>query len=103
MNDKPLDELNDQEFDHLIEGYLTRPDDPVAPTTFLSALREFLQERAAKVVELTAEVIDDQLRFEPVAAVPVQGNEFFFGDTKFVVKLRKVQAQSDGDNPQLRF
>ncbi|MBM3238825.1 hypothetical protein FJZ31_21250 [Candidatus Poribacteria bacterium] len=90
MDDKPLDELNDQEFDRLIEGYLTRPDDPVAPTTFLSALREFLKERAAKVVELTAEVIGDQLRFDPASAVPVQGNEFLFGDTKFVVKLHKV-------------
>ena len=55
MNDKPLDELSDQEFDGLIEGFITRPDDPVAPTTFLSALTEFLQGRTAQVVELTAE------------------------------------------------
>lgn len=92
MNDKPLDELSDQEFDCLIEGFLARPDDPVAPTTFLSALREFLQERTAKVVELTAEVIGEQLRFDPTTAASVQGNEFLFGDTRFVVKLRKVQA-----------
>jgi hypothetical protein len=93
MTDKPIDELTDQEFDCLVEGFITRADDPVAPTTFLSALQEFLQGRAAKVVELTAEVIGDQLRFDPAAPVPVQGNEFVFGGTRFVVKLRKVEAR----------
>jgi hypothetical protein len=56
MNDKPVDELSDQEFDRMIEDFITRPDDPVMPTTFLSALQEFLQKRATNVVELMAEV-----------------------------------------------
>ncbi|MBM3242993.1 hypothetical protein FJZ31_42580 [Candidatus Poribacteria bacterium] len=90
MNDKPLDELSDQEFDRLIDSFLTRPDDPVTPTIFLSDLREFRRDRAAKVVELTADVISNQLRFDPAAPLPVQGNEFVFSDTRFVVKLCKV-------------
>ena len=93
MNDKPLDELNEQEFDQLIEGFITRPDDPVAPTTFLSALSEFLQERTENVVELTAEVRGDELCFDPIAPVPLQGNEFIYRDTRFVIKLRQGHAQ----------
>ena len=93
MNDKTLDEQSDEEFSHLIEGFITRPDDPVAPTTFLSALKTFLQERTEKVVELTAEIHGDQLHFDPAAPVPVQGNAFCFGDTRFVIKLRPAQAQ----------
>jgi hypothetical protein len=93
MNDKPVDELSEQEFERLIDGFLMRSGDAVAPTIFLSALREFLQERTTKVVELTAEISGGQLHFDPTAPVPVQGNEFFFGDTRFVIKLRQVQAQ----------
>jgi hypothetical protein len=88
MDDQPLDELSHEEFDHLIEGFITRPEDPVAPTTFLKALQEFLQRRPTQVVELTAEVIGDQLRFDPAISLPVQGNSFVFGETRFVVKLR---------------
>jgi len=94
MTDKPVDELTDQEFDRLIEGFITRPDDPVAPTVFLRALQEFLQRQATQVVELTAEIIGDQLRFDPTAPVAVNGNEFVFGDTRFVVKLRKTPGVS---------
>jgi hypothetical protein len=99
MNDKPLDELSNQEFDRLIDGFLMRSDDAVAPTVFLSALQEFLQERATKVVELTAEISEGQLRFDATAPVPVQGNEFFFGDTRFVINLRQVQAQQGSEGP----
>jgi hypothetical protein len=65
MNDKPVDELSEQEFERLIDGFLMRSGDAVAPTIFLSALREFLQERTTKVVELTAEISGGQLHFDP--------------------------------------
>lgn len=60
----------------------------MAPTPFLKALQEFLQQRPPQVVELTAEVIGGQLRFDPTVSLPVQGNQFVFGETRFVVKLR---------------
>jgi hypothetical protein len=93
MNDKPLDELSDQEFDRLIEGFITRPDDLVSPITFLEALQQFLREREVKVVELTAEIHGDELCFDPNAPVPVHGNEFVFSDTRFIIKLRQEQTQ----------
>ncbi|MCS6861655.1 MAG: hypothetical protein NZT92_15210 [Abditibacteriales bacterium] len=91
MTNKPIDELTHLEIDRLIENFITRPDDPVIPDAFLSALQEFLQRQATRVVELTAEVIGDQLRFDPAASVAVPGNAFVFGDTRFVVKLRKAR------------
>jgi hypothetical protein len=78
----------------LIENFITRPDDPVAPTVFLTALQELLQRWARQVVELTAEIVDDQLHFDPAASVAANGNEFVLGDTRFVVKLRKASGVS---------
>jgi hypothetical protein len=45
------------------------------------------EEQGARVIELTACVVDDELRFYDNGILPVQGNEILFGNTRVVVKL----------------
>lgn len=53
MQKETLAELTTDEFDQLLEGYITREDDRIEPSVFLSALAELEQRRTLNEVELS--------------------------------------------------
>ena len=54
MNEKTLTEMSDSEFDELLERFIERGEDKIAPATFLQTVSE-LEERPDSALSLTRE------------------------------------------------
>jgi len=92
MERKTLEEMSEEEFDALLDKIEDDDYDKVTPQAFGEALWALQEQKAEKVIELTAEVVEGSLHFEPTEALPVNGNEIILGDTRVRVKLKPVDA-----------
>ena len=88
MEKETLVELTTDEFDQLLEGYITRDDDRIEPSVFLSALTELEQRRPVNEIELSGSFVNGQIIFDTPAPLPVSANTVYVGDTKMTLKLR---------------
>ena len=88
METKILEEMSEEEFDALLDKIEDDDFDKITPQAFGEALWALQEQRAEKVIELTAEVVGGSLRFEPTETLPVNGNEIIFGDTRVRIRLK---------------
>ena len=90
MSERKFGELRNEEFRALLEqmGEDEATDLPVS--TFFEALSALnnAKSRIEKVVELTADIVNGELHFDPASSIPVRNNEIYINDTKVIVKLR---------------
>jgi len=84
--------MSEEEFDALLNKIENDDFDKVTPQAFGEALWALQEKKAEKVIELTAEIVEGSLRFEPAESLPVNGNEIIFGDTRVRIKLKPVGA-----------
>lgn len=89
MEPKPLDEMSEQEFEELLDKIAEREFDKLTLSAFLDAVWALKARQAEEVIEVTAEVVDDELRFEPCPSLPVRGNEIFLEGKRVVIKLKR--------------
>jgi len=90
MSDRRFGELRNEEFrDLLYQMGEDEATDLPAPTFFeaLSAL-DNAKSRVEKVVELTADIVNGEIHFDPASPIPVRNNEIYINDTKVIVKFR---------------
>ncbi|MBM3236250.1 hypothetical protein FJZ31_08125 [Candidatus Poribacteria bacterium] len=92
MKRKTLKEMNEEEFDALLDKIEYDDYDKVTPQAFGEALWALQEQKTEKVIELTVEVVEGSLHFEPTEVIPVNGNEIIFGNTRVRVKLKPVDA-----------
>ncbi len=92
METKMLEEMSEKEFDALLDKIEDDDFDKVTPQAFGEALWALQEQKTEKVIQLTAEVVEGNLRFESTEALPVNGNELIFGDTRVRIKLKPVGA-----------
>ena len=88
MKAQTFDELSQEEFNQLINGFIEREDDEMELSTFFQVMKELETKRNTEVVELEGEIVDGKVVFDTPAPLPVQTNEIYIGDTKIVLKLR---------------
>jgi hypothetical protein len=81
--------MSEQEFDVLLDKIADGEFDKLTPSTFLDAVWTLKERQAEDVIEVTAEVVGDTLRFEPCSSLFVRGNEIFLEDKRVVVKLKR--------------
>jgi hypothetical protein len=91
MKAQTFDELSQEEFNQLIDGFIERGDDEMELSTFFTVMHELEAKRCSKVIELAGEIVNGQVVFDTLSPVPVQPNEIYVGDTKIVLKLRKIR------------
>jgi len=102
MERKTLEEMSEEEFDALLDKIEDDDYDKVTPQAFGEALWALQEQKAEKVIELTAEVVEGSLHFEPTQVIPVNGNEIILGNTRVRVKLKPVDAHfSSFDSPHI--
>lgn len=92
METKTLADMSEEEFDALLDKIESDEFDAITPQAFGEALWALQAQKTEKVIELTAEVVEGSLRLESTGALPVKGNEIFFGDTRVRIKLKPVVA-----------
>jgi hypothetical protein len=86
--------MSEEEFDALLDMIETDDFDQITPHAFGEALWALQEQKTEKVIELTAEVVGESLRFEFTEALPVNGNEIILGDTHVKIKLKPASAHS---------
>jgi len=92
MERKTLEEMSEEEFDALLDKIEDNDYDKVTPQAFGEALWALQEQKTEKIIELTAEVVEGSLRFEPTEIVSVNGNEIIFGDTRVRIRLKPIDA-----------
>jgi hypothetical protein len=85
---KTLEQMSEKGFDTLLNQIEADDFDNITPQAFGEALWAVQEQRAEKLIELTAEVVGDNLHFEANEALPVNGNELIFNDTRIRIKLK---------------
>ncbi len=99
MSKKLLTEMENEEFQVLMDNYITRSagrDDSIPASTFLEMLFDLLEQRASSVVQLEGQIVNGELVLTPTekaAPVQVQGNRILLGDLQVVVSLRNNALQ----------
>ena len=88
MAKETFEDLSTDEFNQLVDEFITREDDRIEPSTFLKAVAELERRRAAREVELTGRVVNGEVIFDPPAPLPVETNTLYVGDTKVTLRLR---------------
>jgi hypothetical protein len=86
---KLIGEMTEEEFDVLLDKLAEGEFGALTPSAFMEALWTLTAQQAEEVIEVAAEVLGDELRFEPTAALPVRGNEILIGDKRLVVRLKR--------------
>jgi len=81
--------MGEQEFNGLLDNVAEAEFDKLTPSAFMEALWALKAQQADEVIEVTAEVVGDELCFEPTAALPVRGNEILLGGKRVVVRLKR--------------
>jgi ABC-type iron transport system FetAB permease component len=92
METKTLEEMSEEEFDTLLDKIEEDDFDKVTPQAFGEALWALQEQKTERVIELTAEVVEGSLRFEPTEVIPVNGNEIILGDTRVRIRLKPIDA-----------
>jgi hypothetical protein len=99
MSKKLLTEMEKDEFQALMEDYVTRSaerDDAITSSTFLEMLFDLLKQRTSSVIQLEGQIINGELVLTPTeeaAPVQVQGNRILLGDLQVVVSLKDSALQ----------
>lgn len=95
MTEKALTEMNYDEFQSLIEGYIDRSvqaGGEMPASSFFELLFDRMVERVTEIIELEGEVVGNQLILRLPAdqqtAVHVQDNEIVVGDRRIIVRLK---------------
>jgi hypothetical protein len=99
MSEKLLTDMNNDEFQVLMDDYIARSarrDDAIPASTFLEVLFALFERRASNVVQLEGQIINGELVLTPTgeaAPVQVQGNRILLGDLQVVVSLKDNALQ----------
>jgi hypothetical protein len=99
MSKKLLTEMEKDEFQTLIDDYISRSaerDDAIPASTFMEMLFDLLERQTTNVVELEGEIVNGRLVLTPTgeaAPVQVQGNRILLGDLQVVVSLKDNALQ----------
>ncbi len=95
MIEKALTEMNYDEFQSLIEGYIDRSaqeSGELPASSFFELLFDRMAERVTEIIELEGEVVGNKLILRLPAdqqtAVHVQDNEIVVGDRRIIVRLK---------------
>ena len=88
MAKETFEELSTDEFNQLVDEFITREDDRIAPSTFLKAVAKLERRRTAREVELTGRVVNGEVIFDTPAPLLVETNTLYVGDTKVRLRLR---------------
>ncbi len=94
METKTLEEMNEKEFDALLDKIEDDDFDKITPQAFGEALWALQEQKTEKVIELIAEVVEGNLRFEPTESLPVNGNEIIFGDACVRIRLKSNDSHT---------
>jgi hypothetical protein len=97
MSEKLLEEMSPEEFEQVLDDFITREQTEVPVSTFFKALALIDQEKraVARVIRLQTRVVDDRLVFFPPGpgvAITVAGNEIVLEDGRRIL-LELVPAQ----------
>jgi hypothetical protein len=99
MSKKLLTEMENEEFQVLMDNYITRSarrDDAIPASTFLEMLFDLLEQRASSVIQLEGQIVNGELVLkttEEATPVQVHGNRILLGDLQVVVSLRDSALQ----------
>jgi len=90
MTEKLLEEMSPEEFEQLMDDFITREQTEVSISTFFKALALIDRERqAARVIHLRTRVAGDRLVFfppvGPEVSITVEGNEIVLEDGRRIV------------------
>jgi hypothetical protein len=91
MTEKLLEEMSPEEFEQLMDDFITREQTEVPISTFFKALALIDRERqaAARVIHLRTRVAGDRLVFfppvGPEVSITVEGNEIVLEDGRRIV------------------
>ena len=88
METAAIEGMSEQEFDALLDTVVEGEFEKLGPAAFLDAVWALEVQQAEEVIEVTAQVVGDQLRFEPCPELPVRQNEILLSGKRVVVKLR---------------
>jgi hypothetical protein len=87
MAHESIGDLTTSEFDQLIENFITREDDRITPSVFLTVMAELERRQAIQEVELTGRVVNGDVVFDTPAPLLVETNTIYVGDTRVKLKL----------------
>ena len=94
MSEKLLTEMDNDEFDALIDNYIERSSQQsgeMPSASFFKLLFARATERVKKTIEIEGKIVDGQLMLSlpdaPVSDLYVQNNQIVIGEQQIVVKL----------------
>ena len=98
MSEKLFEEMSPEEFEQVLDDFITREQTEVPISTFFKtlALIDWEKREAAKVIRLQTRVVGDRLVFSPPgpeAAITVEGNEIVLEDGRRIL-LELLPAQT---------
>jgi hypothetical protein len=90
MTEKLLEEMSPEEFEQVMDDFITREQTEVPVSTFFETLALIDREKRekARVIRLQTRIVDDKLVFSPPgpeAAITVEGNEIVLEDGRRIL------------------
>jgi hypothetical protein len=93
MQVKPIDEMTTDEFEMFLNQVQEADLDRLSFPAFMEMLWALRAKRADEVIEISAKLVDGNLRLETVSALPVRGNELIFGNKRIVIKWEGEETE----------
>lgn len=88
MVDKTISSMNNDEFDALVEQFIERGEDKIAPQTFLQVMAGVAEQHKQHEVEVIVRVVNGEIVLDTLSPLPVDKNALYVGDTKVTLKLQ---------------
>ncbi len=92
MENKTIATMNEEEFDALVEHFITRGEDKITPQTFLQVRADLAEQRSQHEVELSGRFVNGEIIFDLPSPLLVGTNTLYVGDTKIKLRLRVENA-----------
>jgi len=82
---KTIDNMTNQEFEHILDQIGDQDPDMISATDFMATLWEIRSKDVNNVIELTARFKDDHVEIEAPDGVAVHGNEVILGNQRIII------------------
>lgn len=86
MEVKTIDEMTEQEFEALLDKIGEAEFDKLTLPSFMDMLWALQAERTEEVIELTVQLVGDNLQINAPEGVLTRGNEVMFDNKRIIVK-----------------
>jgi len=93
MEVKPIDEMTEQEFEAFLDKIDEAEFEKLTLPSFMDMLWALQVERTEEVIELTVQLVEDNLQVKAPEGVLIRGNEVMFDNKRIIVRWAGTVAE----------